>query len=150
MELYKCYSWNIGGKAKVVQVVRDRQDHPFKQQLSWCVFKVDICQFPEYDAFNSEYPITGMCFHYPLLLQSVTKTVLFPPKIKTGKRKEIFLKLYRKLKLNLKMRPELVEMPLFTESDKHWGCGKPPRFNHSVTWEQQIYVFISQHSVESE
>lgn len=46
------------------------------------MFKVDISQSLEYEAFNTEYHIIGMGFHYPLLLQSVTETVLYPPKRK--------------------------------------------------------------------
>lgn len=90
MELYKCYSltdgWEgrgyagWGGTAKTIPF----STNPTDVCLKW------TWQSLAYEAFNTEYPIIGMGFHYPLLLQSVTETGLFPPSIKLEKERKSF------------------------------------------------------------
>ena len=70
------------GSQRMWRLGKYRQDYPFRQQPGRCMCKVDICQCPEHEPFNTEYPIPGMGFHHPLVLQSVNEAVLFPPSIK--------------------------------------------------------------------
>lgn len=58
-----------------------------------------------------------MDFHYVLLLQSVTKTVLFPLKIQVGKKKSEI----QESKYQLRILAEIAEISLFVKSAKHWG-----------------------------
>lgn len=79
-----------------------------------------------------------MDFHYPLLLQSVTKTILFPLKIQVGKKESEI----QESKSQFTMLPEIAEISLFVKSAKHWGK-IPSSFNQSINGKQQQQQQIS-------
>lgn len=78
-----------------------------------------------------------MDFCYPLLLQSVTKTVLLFKNTSRKKKKEI-----QESKSKLRMLPEIAEMSLFVKSAKGWG-EESSTFNQSINGKQQQQQQIS-------